>query len=191
MFKILIRCWDTRVQSYLTSACKIFDVARKRRVPAEKCYRSIKKDKRIICLKQKHWSKKWVLGTSNRCPAHFSRQFLTTDSTFPYSSKNSSAEHILALSTWLAITNKLTHIDNTHTFTHSLTNAHTHTNSLTLTHTGICLRYGKVESVVRNCLLKWSGHLFEVPSTHLFDQCFCFKHISHLYAPIGAFFRWC
>ena len=49
---------------------------------------------------------------------------------------------------------------------------------------------GKVEAVVRNCLLRWSGHLFEVPSTHLFDQCFCFKHISFFYAPIGAFFRW-
>ena len=34
--------------------------------------------------------------------------------------------------------------------------------------------YGKVEAVVRNCVL------FEVPSTHLFDQCFCFKHISLL-----------
>ena len=50
--------------------------------------------------------------------------------------------------------------------------------------------YGKVDAVVRNCLLRWSGHLFEVPSKHLFDQCFCFKHISHFYAPIGAFFRW-
>ena len=35
---------STGVQIYLTSACKIFGVARKRRVPAEKCsYRSIKK----------------------------------------------------------------------------------------------------------------------------------------------------
>ena len=50
--------------------------------------------------------------------------------------------------------------------------------------------YGKVEAVVRNCLLSWSGHLFEVPSTHIFDKCFCFKHISLVYAPIGAFFRW-
>ena len=61
-------------------------------LPAEKCsYRSIK---RVICLKQKHWSKRWVLGTSNMCPDHPSRQFLTTDSTFPYSSKNSSAEYM-------------------------------------------------------------------------------------------------
>ena len=38
--------------------------------------------------------------------------------------------------------------------------------------------YGKVEAVVRNCLLWWSGHLFEVLGTLLFDQYFCFKHIS-------------
>ena len=48
----------------------------------------------------------------------------------------------------------------------------------------------KVEAVVRNCLLSWSGQLVEVPGTPLFDQCFCFKHISLFYAPIGAFFRW-
>ena len=35
-------------------------------------------------------------STSNRCPDHLNRQFLTTASTFPYSSKNSSAEHIHA-----------------------------------------------------------------------------------------------
>ena len=41
-FKILIRYWDSGVQSYLTSACKIFGVPR--RVLAEKCsYRSTKK----------------------------------------------------------------------------------------------------------------------------------------------------
>ena len=50
--------------------------------------------------------------------------------------------------------------------------------------------HGKVEAVVRNCLLRWSGHLVEVPSTHLFDQCFCFKHITLFCATIGAFFRW-
>ena len=43
-FKILIRYWDTGDQSYLTSACKIFGVARKRRVAAAKwSYRSTKK----------------------------------------------------------------------------------------------------------------------------------------------------
>ena len=60
----------------------------------EKC--SCRSIKRVICLKQKHWSKRWVLGNSNRCPDQLSRQFLTTASTFPYSSKNSSAEHIHA-----------------------------------------------------------------------------------------------
>ena len=38
--------------------------------------------------------------------------------------------------------------------------------------------YGKVEAVVRSFLLRSSGHLFEVPSTHLFDQCFCFRYIT-------------
>ena len=51
--------------------------------------------------------------------------------------------------------------------------------------------HGKVEAVVRNCLLRWSGHHVEVAGTPLFDQSFCYKHISRLCAPIGAFFRWC
>ena len=94
--------------------------------PAEKC--SCRSIKRVICLKQKHWSKSWALGTSNRCLDHLSRQFLTTASTFPYSSKNSSAEHIHALSTWLIITNTLTHLHRqTHTHTHSHRQTHTHT----------------------------------------------------------------
>ena len=106
--------------------------------PAEKC--SYRRIKAVICLKQKHWSKRWVLGTSNRCPDHLSRQFLTTASTFPYSSKNSSAKHIHTLSTWLIITNTLTHIDK-HTHTHSHRQAHIlthidkHTHSRTQTHT--------------------------------------------------------
>ena len=42
---------------------------------------------------------------------------------------HSSAEHILALLTWLTITNKLTHIDkqHTHTHTHTLTHSHSRT----------------------------------------------------------------
>ena len=93
-FKILIRYWDTGVQSYLASACKIFGVARNRRVPAEKCsYRSTKKGN---VFKAKRLIEKGVPATSTRCPDHLSRQFLTTVSTFPYSSKNSSAEHIHA-----------------------------------------------------------------------------------------------
>ena len=47
--------------------------------------------------------------------------------------------------------------------------------------------YRKVEAVVRNCLLRWSGHLVEVVGTPLFDQSFCFKHISLFCAAIGAF----
>ena len=50
--------------------------------------------------------------------------------------------------------------------------------------------YGKVEAVVRNCVLWWSGHLVEIDGTPFFDQTFCFKHISIFCAPIGAFSRW-
>ena len=52
--------------------------------------------KRLVCLKQKEWSKRGVPTTSTKCPDHLSRQFRTTASTFLYSSKNSSAEHIHA-----------------------------------------------------------------------------------------------
>ena len=50
--------------------------------------------------------------------------------------------------------------------------------------------YGKVKAVIRNCALRWSEHLVEVAGTLLFDQSFCFKHISFFCAPISAFFRW-
>ena len=109
---------------------------------------------------------------------------------------HSSAEHILALLTWLTITNKLTHIEKQHTLTHIHTHTLTHAPRNMYKKAWICSAeeflelYGKVEAMVRNCLLRWSGHLFEVPSTHIFDQCFCFKHISLFYAPIRAFFRW-
>ena len=46
---------------------------------------------------------------------------------------HSSAEHILALSTWLTIRNKLTHIDK-HTHLHRQTHTHTHTHTHTQTH---------------------------------------------------------
>ena len=138
---MLIHWWNTRVQIYPTSARKVFGVVKERRVPAEKCsYRSIK---RVICLKQKHWSKRWVLGTSNRCHDHLSRQFLTTASTIPYSSKNSSAEHIHDVLTCLILTNTLNHIDkkNTHwlihTHTHTLTNTETCTKSVNMFGWGI------------------------------------------------------
>ena len=62
-------------------------------------------------------------------------KFLTTASTFPYSSKNSSAEHIHDVSICLILTNTLSHIDK-HTHTHWFTHTHTHT----LTHTGTCIK---------------------------------------------------
>ena len=57
---------------------------------------SIRAQKWLIGLKQRDWSKRGVPVTSNRCPDHLSRKFLTNASTFPYSSKNSSVEHIHA-----------------------------------------------------------------------------------------------
>ena len=153
-----------------------------------------------MCLKQKDWSKRGIPANSTRCPDHLSRQFLSTTSTFPYSSKNSSAEHIDAFYTWFIITNTLTHLyrqtTHTHTYTHTRTLTHTHAHRHMYKNAWICLTeeflevYGKVEAVVRNCLLRWSGLLFEVTGTHRFDQCFCFKHISLFCAPIGAFIRW-
>ena len=37
-----------------------------------------------------------------------------------------------------------------------------------------------VEAVVMNCVLRWWEHLFEVTGTYLFDQSFCFNHITSL-----------
>ena len=71
-FKILIRYWDTEVLSYLTSACKIFGVARKRRVPVEKC--SYQSTIKATVFKEKDWSKRGIPATSTRCPDHLSRQ---------------------------------------------------------------------------------------------------------------------
>ena len=38
--------------------------------------------------------------------------------------------------------------------------------------------HAKVEAMVRNSLLRRSRYLVEVAGTPLFDQSFCFKHIS-------------
>ena len=143
---------------------------------AEKCsYRSTE-NANTVCIKQEHWSKRWPL-TSIRCSDHLSRQFLTTASTFPYSSKNSSALQ--------------THSHRqTHTQTHTHTHTHARAHARTRTHRDMYKKreyvrlrnflelYGKVETMVRNCLLRWSGHLVEVAGTPLFDQSFSFKHIS-------------
>ena len=119
--------------------------------PAEKCsYRSTKK---ANMFKTKWLIERGVPATSNKCLDHLSRQFLTTASTFPYSSKNYSTEHIHALSTCLTLTNTLTHIDkhtHIHWLIHSLslslslslsqTRTHTHTHAHTVTHTGTCIK---------------------------------------------------
>ena len=77
------------VQIYPTYARKILGLAKNTRVPAEKySYRNTKK--------ANMFKAKRLIVTSNRCPGHLNRQFLTIASTFPYSSKNSSAEQIHA-----------------------------------------------------------------------------------------------
>ena len=70
----------------------------------------------------------------NRCSYQLSRQFLITASTFPYSSKNSSAEHIHILRTCLTLTNTLTHMTNTHSHIDLFTHTHSHTHTHTHTH---------------------------------------------------------
>ena len=90
--KILIRCWDTRVQIYSTSARKIFGVAKKRRVPAEKC--SSWSIKRLICWKQKHWSKRWVLIPPTGALITSADNSWPPPLPFHTALKNSSAEHI-------------------------------------------------------------------------------------------------
>ena len=111
---------------------------------AEKCtYRSTEK---LKCLKQKDWLKRGgVPATSTRCSNNLSRQFLITASSFPYSSKNSSAEHIHTLPTCLTIINTLTHIDKhalSHWLIHPQTHihSHTHTHTHTLTHGETCIK---------------------------------------------------
>ena len=105
--------------------------------PAENA--PIAAQKRLKCLKQKDWSKRGVPTTSTRWSDHLGRQFLTTASTFPHSSKNSSAEHIHDVSTCLILTNTLNHIDKyTHTHTHKQTMSLSL--CLSLSHTGTCIK---------------------------------------------------
>ena len=96
---------------------------------AEKC--SYRSTKRLICLKQKDWSKRGVPVTSTRC---LNSQFLTTATTIPHGSKNSSAEYIHDVWTCLILTNTVTHIEkHTHSRTDSFTHTHTHTHTHTPT----------------------------------------------------------
>ena len=139
--------------------------------------------KKQIRLKQKDWSKTGVPATSTMYSDQLSRQFLITAHTFSYSSKKSLSR------TYSHFTNMPHPYNHTHSHrqTHTLTLTRTHT----LTHIETCIKawicsaeeflelYGKVEAVIRNCLLRWSGHLVEVAGTlPFFDQSFCFKQIS-------------
>ena len=103
-----------------------------------------------VCLyisnKSKFWKKKVFLVYGLRNVSH--RQTHT----------HSSAEHILALLTWLTITNKLTNIyKHTHTHTLSLslsrTHTHTHTHTHTLTHTGTSIRKPIFQGLISQVLL--------------------------------------
>ena len=107
--------------------------------PAEKC--SYWSTTKANMFKAKRLIKMGVPAISTRCSDHLSTQFQITAFTLPYSSKNSSVEHIHTLPTCLTLINTLTHMTNTHThththtLTHSLThNTHTHFLSLSLSH---------------------------------------------------------
>ena len=104
---------------------------------------------KLIRLKQKDWSRTGVPATSTRSSDHLSRQFLITASTFPYSSKNSSDEHIHTLPRCLILINTLTHIDkHTHLHTDSFTHTHTHTH-IVYTHTHI---YTDIFTHTKTCI---------------------------------------
>ena len=70
-FKIFIRYSHTGVQIHLTSACKIFSVARKRRVSTEKC--SYWSTEKANVFKAKRLTEKGVPATSARWPDHLIR----------------------------------------------------------------------------------------------------------------------
>ena len=161
--------------------------------------------KRLMCLKQKDWSKrKGHSSYLNQVP--WSPQQTIPDHRLylSYSSKNSSAEHIHTLPTCLTLINTHSHRrarrrTRTTTRTHAHTHTHTHTYARrdkpcirreNMFGWGILDLYGKVEAVVRNCLLMWSRHLVEVVGSPLYDHSFCFKHISLFSSPIRAFFHW-
>ena len=175
-FKILIRYWDKGVQSYLTSACKIFGAARKRRISAEKC--SCRSTKKANVFKAKNWSKRGyqlpqpaalITSTDNSWPPPLS---------FHTSSKitqlniftlficlcvrecvcvcvcvcvwmSQCVSVCVCLSMWVSVFVRVRHVGKV----------------------WICSAEeflelcGKVEAVIRNCLLRWSGHLVEVAGT--------------------------
>ena len=77
-----------------------------RTIPDHRLYLSVPQTGALITSADNSWPPPLPFRTSNKYPDHFSRQFLTTASTFPYSSKNSSAEYIhaflyISLCTWV------------------------------------------------------------------------------------------
>ena len=124
--------------------------------------------------------------TSRDCVTHIDKHIHTHSLThIDKHTHTHTNTHSFLSRTYSRFINKANHHKVTHrqTHTHIHTHAHTHTHSLTNTHTHwrththrdmskkawiysaeeFLELYGKVETVVRNnCLLKWSGHLFEV-----------------------------
>ena len=95
----------------------------------------IRAQKRLIGLMQKDWSKRWWLVTSNRCPDHLSRQFLTTASTFHTAIKIPQPNIFTHYQRDLpSNTHSLTHIDK-HTHSHKETHTLVLIDKHTLTHT--------------------------------------------------------
>ena len=102
---------------------------------------------------------------------------------------NQSLRHSLSHSDTHSVTQSLIHT-HTHTHTHSLIHSFTH--SFTHTHRDmhknawVCSAeeflelHGKVEAVVRNCLLRRSGQKVEVSGTPFRSKSFCFRHIRLL-----------
>ena len=75
----------------------------------------------------------------------------------------------------ITILDKRTHI-HTQTHCHAHRDMYKQCEYVRLRNFWSCI--GKVEAVVRNCLLRWSGHLVEVAGTHLFDQPFAFNKLA-------------
>ena len=117
-FKILICYWDTGIQICLACACKILGVARKRRVPAEKCsYRSTKK---ANVFKAKRLIEKGVPATSTGALISSADNSWSLSLPF-HTALKTPQPNVITLYEHTQMTN--TH---THTLTHSFTHTYTH-----------------------------------------------------------------
>ena len=160
----------------------MFGVAEKRRVRVEKC--SCWSIKKANMIKAKRLIK--IMGTSylNLVPLSPQQTIPDHASTFPYSSKNSSAKHIHAFLIQIPVCISVSVCVNVSDCVCAYVSEWVCLWWwVMLKHEYVWLRnflemYGKVEAVVRNSLLRWLGHLFEVTVTRLFDQSFCLKCIS-------------